>query len=323
MRQLTWENFRATILVAGEQRSHRVSEQPVIELFGDGLGNRMGIWLECGMDEQIPPDLEKLNFIASRKSKKDGRLVLEIATSRRDLYKQFYHFGTAVAERLVVEKRSPVEALVLELQCFTDLFAEKGILGIERQIGLVGELLFLRLMWGRKGMAAVDAWLGPFGEPHDFRIGKREFEVKATTSTQRTHTINGLEQLVPSDECDLFLVSILLGPAGSDSGITLVELVSELSTALAGAKEESERLASALEACGFRPADAAHYSRRYVLRRPMAIVRVDKSCPAITRHVVQTALGSLATRVGSLQYEVTVEGLEHEEGTPQFDGAVT
>ncbi len=321
MLHLTWENFRTTILVGGQQRSHRVSDNPLIEIFGDGLANRMGIWLECDANEPIPSDLERLNFVASRKLEKDGRSLLEIATSRRDLYKQFYHFGTAVAERLVLEKLSPVEALVLELQCFTDLFAEKGILGIERQLGLVGELLFLKAMCKKNGVAALDAWLGPFGEPHDFRISKLEFEVKTTTSTQRTHTINGLEQLEPSDQCGLFLVSILLGPPGSGDGFSLIDLVSELSAVFKIAKDKLARFGAALDSCGFRQEDAAHYSRRYILRRPMALVRVDKTCPAITRQVVYAAIGGLAARIGYVQYEVTVDGLEHEVSASQFDVA--
>jgi hypothetical protein len=34
-------------------------------------------------------------------------------------------------------------------------------------------------------------------------------------------------------------------------------------------------------------------------------------------------LGPLATRVEALQYDVNVEGLEHEDGTVEFDAAIT
>lgn len=322
MRHLTWDNFQATVLVAGQQRSHRASETPLIEFFADGVGNRMGIWLESGANELIPEELKKLSFMTARHFIREGRGLLEIATSRHDLYQEFYHFATAVADRLVVEKLRPVEALALELQCFTDLFSERGILGIERQLGLVGELLFLRLLFGRIGVAAVDAWLGPLGEPHDFRVNKREFEVKTSISVQRRHTINGLDQLVPSDQCELFLVSILLGPPGSSDGFSLSRLVGEMSAALGGAKDRLARFESALDVCGFRHEDAAHYSRCYVMRRPVGLVRVDKTFPMLTRKTVEGALGSLAARIGSVQYEVIVDGLEHEEGTSDFDAAI-
>ena len=55
------------------------------------------------------------------------------------------------------------------------------------------------------------------------------------------------------------------------------------------------------------------------MRRPLAVATVDATFPAITRHVVQTALGTLAPRVESVQYDVNIEGLEHEDGTPGFD----
>jgi hypothetical protein len=48
------------------------------------------------------------------------------------------------------------------------------------------------------------------------------------------------------------------------------------------------------------------------------LVHVDNNFPAITRPVIQTALGTLAARVESIQYDVNLEGLEHEDGTGAF-----
>ena len=46
LHHLSWENFRNTVLVSGEQRVHRVSDKPVIEIFGEGNAKLVGIWLE-------------------------------------------------------------------------------------------------------------------------------------------------------------------------------------------------------------------------------------------------------------------------------------
>ena len=119
-----------------------------------------------------------MTFITTQVFKQKGRTLLEIATSAASLQRQFYHFAVAVAERVIVEQRQPVDAAGLEFQCFADLLEEKLLLGPERQLGLLGELLFLERLVGTGGVVALDAWLGPMGEPHDFRLQKREFEVE-------------------------------------------------------------------------------------------------------------------------------------------------
>src|SRR5205823_6408923 len=105
---------------------------------------------------------------------------------------------------------------------------EKTVLGIERQIGLIGELLFLERLVSKFGTSTLSSWIGPWGEPHDFRLQSREFEVKTTVSPQRVHIINGAEQLVASSGCSLSLVSVLLGPPGAGSGFSLTDIVARL-----------------------------------------------------------------------------------------------
>ena len=72
----------------------------------------------------------------------------------------------------------------------------------------------------------------------------------------------------------------------------------------------------------YRKEDDIHYLRRYVLRRPIALIPVDEQCPAITRPSVRIALGALANRIESVQYEVNVEGLEHEPGSAVYESTL-
>ena len=319
-RELTWENFRATVFVKGQQRVHRVHDHPLIELFGDGVTNRIGIVLQLDREGPIPEALSKLAVIDATILCEHDDFFLKLATQVIPVQRQFYHFAIAVAERVVVEKRSAVEAVQLELQSFTELFQEKAILGVERQIGLIGELIFLERLIEIEGPRAIDSWLGPFGEPHDFRISTREFEVKTTVSPRRLHTIHGLEQLIPQLGCSLHLVSVLLGPPGAGDGFSLADKVATLSRQFEPELRQAGEFRSALESCGFRETDSAQYRRRFTMRRPIALVPVDHSFPAISREVVERALGPLASRVGSIQYDVDVDGLECEEGTEKFHG---
>jgi hypothetical protein len=320
-RPLSWENFRSTVFIPGQQRVHRVADSPYIEVFGDGISNRVGIWLEIASRTTIPPDILKLAFIKARTFNQSGRSLLEIATTSPALFRHFYHFAVAVSERILVDKCSSADAVSTELQCFGQLFEETSLLGLERQLGLLGELLVLERFLLKRGESALDGWLGPMGEPHDFRFNSFEYEVKTTISPHRVHTINGPEQLVPSAGCSLFIVSVMLGPAGAEHGFSLTEKVDQLYKGFAHNGQLGERFSAALSSCGFRILDKAHYQRKFALRRPWAIVPVDGNFPAITRSTIQNALGELAPRIESLRYDVSIEGMEVEDGKLDFDSA--
>jgi hypothetical protein len=217
---------------------------------------------------------------------------------------------------------SALEAVTAELQCFADLLAERPILGVERQLGLLGELLFLERLTVSKGVQMLDCWVGPDAEPHDFRVNTREFEVKTTVAPKRVHIIHGGEQLVASKGCSLFLLSVLLGPPGEPSSFSLAAKVRDIERLLTTDATRKKRFLDALEKAGLQKTDLAHYGRKYSLRRALAIVSVDRRFPALTRPAIQKAIGPLSQRIESLQYAVNLEGLEKEEGTPQFAAAV-
>ena len=120
-------------------------------------------------------------------------------------------------------------------------------------------------------------------QPHDFRIQRHEFEVKTTVATHRVHTIHGTEQLIASEGCTLSLVSILLGPPGSDEGFSLAGKVRELRNSFEVLPARQNQFMTSLEFCGYKIMDSDLYSRRYIMRRPMAIVPVTESFPAISR----------------------------------------
>lgn len=319
---MSWDNLCSTIIVPTEQRRYKVSTSPRIDLFWDGVAKRMGLWLETAPNTVVPPELLKLSFISSGIVAMGSRKVLEIATVSKPLRRQFYHFAVAVSERMISGSMSAIDAVASELQCFADLLAERPVLGIERQIGLLGELLFLEKLALTHGTRMLDSWGGPQSEPHDFRVDDREFEVKTTVAPKRVHIIHGSEQLVPSKGCSLFLLSVLLGPPGSAAGFSLAGKVRGLQRLFAADKLRSGRFVDALEKVGLREADLLHYVRQYSLRRALAVVPVDNKFPALTRPVVQQSLGALALRIETLQYAVNVEGLEKEEGTPQFSAVV-
>lgn len=322
-RPISWENFKETVLTRGEQRVHRFAESPRTEVFWDGQSSTIGMFLEVDPGTNIPPEISKLTSIASRVFvDQRGGTIVEITCKSASLYRAFFQFAVAVAAGIVEDKRRPLESLSLELQCFANLLESSSLLGMERQLGLLGELLFLAQLISRHGNGVLDSWLGPQGEPHDFRIATREYEVKTTVLSYRNHTINGLDQMVPSSGCSLYLVSVVLGPAGADGGFSLADKVQELSSFFGTESARATQFAAALSSCGYREQDKMHYGRRFAVRRPLAIVKVDNGFPAISRLVLQNSFGCLSSRLESVTYEVDVEGLEYETGTPEFEEAI-
>ncbi|MFL6674472.1 MAG: PD-(D/E)XK motif protein [Massilia sp.] len=318
---LTWENFRSAVIVPGQQRVHRIASAPLVEVYSDGARNEVGLWIEVPPDTAVPAEHLGLTMIAVRTAYINGRWLLEAKTESVSLRRQFYHFAVAVAERVIVERLAPTDAVGLELNCFADLLEARPVLGIERQIGLIGELLFLSLLLERFGVGALDSWLGPAGEPHDFRVQSAEFEVKTTTATKRIHTIHGTEQLVPSKSCSLNLISVLLGPPGAGIGFSLGDVVEKLSGQFAAEPVMLAEFNSKLASAGYRPEDSIHYSRKFVMRRPLALIPIDSTFPAITRPGIQNLLGSNAIRIEFLSFDVNVDGLEHEKGSADFEAA--
>lgn len=321
-KHLSWDNFRATVFVVGEKRVHRITDTPRIDIFGDGTANRIGVVMEIRPGVSLPLGISRLAFVDSRLFTSDGRHLIEVSTGKPSLHHEFYHLAAAAAERVLIHSQEPVDALSAELGAFAALLEERSLLGIDREIGLLGELLFLNELVSRHGLTMLDSWIGPTAEPHDFRVGTKEFEVKTTLSPTRVHTINGAEQLVPSAECGLFLVSTVLGPPGSGDGFSLSSTATKLAAVFGVSSERTTKFEALLAFSDFSIADVAHYSRKFTQRRPLAIVPVDATFPSITRPTIQQALGPLATRVDSFRYEVNVEGLEHEQGSTVFEAAM-
>ena len=85
----------------------------------------------------------------------------------------------------------------------------------ERQKGLVGECLFLRMLLlrchelGLTVQAALDAWTGFDNSKRDFFRTGIAVEAKATGNATRLHPIGSLNQLLPQDESEqVFLFSV-------------------------------------------------------------------------------------------------------------------
>ena len=318
IRHLSWENFSTTIIVPGEKRHHRVGGNPTVDIFADGESNRIGLWVECSLSEEISPELQRLAAVQVRHVTSGGRELLEISTSRRQLFRAFYLFAVSVADGILQDGKTPLDAITFELQSLAALLDSKPLMGLERQVGLLGELLVLERLLRQRGAEGLSSWIGPRGEPHDFRMKKLELEVKTTTGTRRIHTIHGTQQLIPTPGHLLHIVSVLLAPPGSEEGFSLATQINMIRALIPAGCHERGEFETLLEACDYRSLDHDLYSRRFALRRPLAVAQIDDRFPTLTTASLIGSLGERAARIEAVQYDVNIEGLEFEEGAETF-----
>jgi hypothetical protein len=189
----------------------------------------------------------------------------------------------------------------------------------EKEIGLLGELWFLKLLTQLAGDRSVGAWTAPDDEAHDFRLGSLEIEVKTTTSNERVHWIHGLGQLEPSPEADLRLLSVHLTSPGIDAGFSLSSLVQDLRSTFRDMGQEDLFMTRFQAYTGLPPGDEIQYTRRYKHRSPAALMSVGQAgFPKLLAKDLQDIPRDGLDRIVRVDYAIGVDGLGVSEGSTEF-----
>lgn len=197
------------------------------------------------------------------------------------------------------------------VESFKELLARKRRLSDDQVAGLFGELLVLEHLMKIMGVdSAVNSWLGPRGEEHDFGLNSVQLEVKTTLSERRNHVINGANQLLPREGSSLWLLSIQLTRVGSGRGASLDDLCESL---LRTAGSRSPELRKLLEGCGWVRDNRGLYGTRLALRSRPRAFHVTSDFPALTENGISQVVAS-SHLISDVKYRVDVTGLPH--GTP-------
>jgi hypothetical protein len=289
-----------------------------VEIFTDAAGARIGVRLAAPPGD-LPPN--RLVEVDIRRRRLGGADAVEVSTSNPTLYREFYAFACAVADRVQIERLPASAAVESALDNWAALLQRLAILDDARQIGLLGEIwllsrLALRLGWDE----AVQAWKGADAEEHDFSCRDFDIEVKTTLAERRIHVIGSLTQLAPTADRPLYILSLQLTGAGAGPGESLADAVARVERDAQSASEAArQRLNALLGGSGWRPEHAPHYSRRFSLRTAPCLVAVDDLCPSITPGTLSGLGSEKLARIGQVVYRVDLTGLGHEEGHPSFD----
>lgn len=219
-----------------------------------------------------------------------------------DLLELGWQFLSAVAERLILGE-ALINALDTELERWRDLVSGLSATSVTAAIGALGELAVMQaaLLQGQTS----GSWVGLDGGAIDFRFGTIECEVKTTVAGRHEHIINGADQLRPSVDRRLFVLSLIVSTTQSGSGTSVVRLVSEL----ANLGVSRDRLVRSLKRHRQLAMDDPAAQVGYVLRGGPLVIEVDDDFPALTSSVIESALGSDASRIRDLTYRLDLEGL--------------
>jgi hypothetical protein len=316
-RHLRWENF-ASRIHEGPPSLEPIRGTPRIVLFIEPGGSRIGVrFYTKSADSPANPLAE----VAIRSAGMGTSQMLEVSTANKMLFRDFYAFCCTVADRVQLDHQSVTKAITETLKSWSALIQQKSLLSLEKQVGLLGELLFLGRLAEKLGWAtAVNSWQGPLSQEHDFTLDKIDIEVKTTLLERRIHQIDSLTQLMPKLNRSLVLVSIQMTPGTGKDSLSISQMVARiLSTATAIAPESVDTIRDHLARLGWADNDAPHYTTHYHLRGEFAAIPVDNSCPAIVPTTLATLGPHLSSRIERLSYAIDVDGLGMLDGTKGFN----
>ncbi len=157
------------------------------------------------------------------------RTFVDLVCLKPHLQEMFSILVNEVLEMLKKNSSQPDQTCHQVLQRWRELLERdpSNLVGIEKLVGVFGELWFLREVTQRNP-SAVQYWIGPRGSRHDFAFGTLAVEVKSTLSRRgRFVEIHGLQQLEAPENGHLFL-AVLEFEQLPTSGESLRELVESI-----------------------------------------------------------------------------------------------
>lgn len=241
-------------------------------------------------------------YLASDRS---TRVSMELVnTSFRELFEVM---AEDVAGRILAAsaESSAVAAMRERLNHWERFMSASGPGGLsrEKQIGLYGELTFLKTMLGAgiPATMAVTWWHGPVSENQDFQAGSRAVEVKTTTGNSATGVrISNELQLDDTDRQPLYLLHLWLKEM-EGSGTSLPQLVDELAALLTGAA--TQEFADLLIAAGYHEVHRPLYEGTGYAERQRRYYKVADEFPRVRR-------GDLRSGVNKVEYGIELTGCE-------------
>ena len=154
-----------------------------------------------------------------------------------------------------------------------------------RVAGLVAELLVLSRLLDRSP-SGWQAWRGPVGDRHDFRVAATSLEVKSSLRSAKSGvTINGLGQLDPPTGGSLHLLRFVLEPVANG-----VLTVANLARSAMSKADDPPRIETLLHATGCPDAFGDEWNRHSFRRESEHLYEIRPGFPRLTRTMLKDGL---------------------------------
>lgn len=184
---------------------------------------------------------------------------------------------------------------------------EAKLLSLNVITGLLGELLLLDHLLNISKIDALDNWVGPNGNRHDFEFPSSSIEVKTTTGRNGDEIrVNGSTQLVPYPGKSVIILRVKLEI--EPNGISLPDLVEKIASI---GDIDSAKLDEKLSKTGYRSELADSYRSICFQVVEFQIIPVDENFPRISPDALNKIDAS--GRIHEVEYSVNVSGLQTQK----------
>ncbi|PDP89096.1 hypothetical protein CQJ94_05010 [Glycomyces fuscus] len=245
-----------------------------------------------------------------------GKQYVEVVIDAPKMFAEGYMVLCLIADRIQISGHSVSSAITDTVRSIGKLLGGRSVLTPERELGLFGELVTLRALIGRiSPVEAMDGWLGPTAEEHDFSLRELDLEAKSTLSETRAHWIPNITQLVPTMGKPLWMISHQFTIAGANQGKSLTDLITETRATLNGAllTKFNCRLMSA----GWSEVSEKEGQRRFRSRTPPLLYAVDDTFPRLTPATLASA-GVNTSSITEVRYRIDLSAVPHSGHAPPF-----
>lgn len=238
-----------------------------------------------------------------------GERYLDLQCASDQLVRPFSTVADHIIESVQADGALPHLAVLDALREFERLLRPARALTEEHARGLFGELVILKMLAAKNPLFAVESWLGPFGELHDFRTQSVDLEVKTSSTEGRNVIISSLNQLDRVANVPLILIRVRV--ESSPKGQNLADLTSELTDL--GCFRSS--LVERLDQAGFRIGVDGDEHRFTVTEPPMAWL-IDDAFPGLrSTDIPEERRGAIS----GIKYTLDLVEAPGELNPEQFD----
>jgi hypothetical protein len=308
---LSWSNVEQLMAQGNFRHAFHVGRHAVLTHRSGHLG--VEVQLEDGEDcTKLPVLPQALEFRADSQTR-----ILTVTCVAANLQRTFYSYVCEALELIKGHGLRSSSAFQEAWVHLGELLEQEAVLTREKQLGLIGELTFLKLLasqpkFGWSG--ALAAWHQSANAEHDFALETCDVEVKSTSKEVRSHVIGSLNQLTESPNRDLFMLSFQFSPspAHAKGSTTLEYQVKAITSEIGHDNDLLSRFTGRLERAGWCSEHGPNYTACFVQRSSPRLIKVDDSFPRITPATLGLIPPDQLARINSVIYSVDVSGMGSE-----------